>query len=340
LEGAFQKAAASPHERVLAALSDVAQAWPQDRKDFWPRAEAIAVRDHQDRLIEIRESDDPRRGDYRRADAARSALLGEQGSYTNEQVAARAAALKESEANRLASRQTAAAEAKRIHGWVAEKHPQGASPEQYDAIAAKVRQPRLVADLRADLEARSGVSLSSLPPETRAVLSEGINAELERRQAWEKALAVSRARVNRDGQPEIEAALEQRRQERLAAREPFAPTPRRPAPRHAPMKPLAPPYQVSASLGVKPIETGATKAAGAVGRLADSLLDMFSAPPPPGATPPPSSPPDPDIAASAKLNDEEQARFAATAAADAEKERAIAEIQQKMAKAKGLRLKP
>ena len=145
LEGAFQKAAASPHERVLAVLSDMAQAWPQDRKDLWLRAEAIAVRDHQDRLTEIRKSDDPRRGDYRRADAARSALLGEQGYYTNEQVAARAAALKESEANRLASRQTAAAEAKRIHGWVAEKHPQGASPEQYDAIAAKVRHPRLVA---------------------------------------------------------------------------------------------------------------------------------------------------------------------------------------------------
>ena len=127
LEGAFQKAAASPHERVLAVLSDMAQAWPQDRKDLWLRAEAIAVRDHQDRLTEIRESDDPRRGDYRRADAARSALLGEQGYYTNEQVAARAAALKDSEANRLASRQTAAAEAKRIHGWVAEA-PAGSQP--------------------------------------------------------------------------------------------------------------------------------------------------------------------------------------------------------------------
>ena len=106
------------------------------------------------------------------------------------------------------------------------------------------------------------------------------------------------------------------------------------------MKPPAPPYQVSASFGLKPIETGATKAAGAVGRLADSLLDMFSAPQPPGQTPQPPPAPDPDLAASAKLNDEEQARFAATAAADAEKERAIAEIQQKMAKAKGLRLKP
>jgi hypothetical protein len=343
LRGSFKEAAAAPQDRVAAVLSEMEKAWPQDREGrdaLWNRAEAIAVRDHQDKLNEIREADDLKRGDYRRADAARSALLGEQGSYTNEQVAARAAALKESEANRLASRQTAADEAQAIHGRVAEKHPSGSSRAQYDAIAATVRHPRLEAALRADLEARSGVRLADLSPADRKALSQPIQAEMKRRQEWEKALAVSRARVNREGQPEIEAALQQRREDRraawLASREPFKPHYRLSPDHVSGQAPQKPPevYRVDK------LDAAATKVAGAVGRLADSLLDIFSAPPQPGATPPPPPAPDPDIAASAKLNDEEQARFAATAAADAEKERAIAEIQQKMAKAKGLRLKP
>jgi hypothetical protein len=341
LRGSFKEAAASPQERVLTVLSEMAKAWPQDREDreaLWERAEAIAVRDHHDRLTEIREADDPKRGDYRRAAAARAALLVEQGAYTNEQVRDRAAALKEAETARAEARQTATDEAKRIHGRAEEKYPLGASPAQYDAIAAKVRHPRLEAALRADLEARSGVRLADLSPADRDALAPPIQAEMKRRQAWEKALAVSRAKVNRDGQPALEAALEQRSQERREAREPFAPPPRRPVPSHAPMKTPAP-YQVSVSLGLKPLQATAIKAVGAVGRLADSILDMFSAPPPPGATPPPPSP-DPDIAASAKLNDEEQARFAAAAAEEAERQRAIADIQKKMSQAKGLRLKP
>jgi hypothetical protein len=88
-----------------------------------------------------------------------------------------------------------------------------------------VRRPRILAALRADLEARSGVELSRLPPEAGKALSAQIEAELDRRQEWEKALAVSRAKVNRERQPEIEDAFEQRRQERRAAREPMRPRP-------------------------------------------------------------------------------------------------------------------
>ena len=91
LRGSFKEAAAAPHDRVLAVLSEMAKAWPQDRESrdaLWNRAEAIAVRDHQDRLTEIREADDPKRGDYRRADMARSALAEElgEGNYSKEQV--------------------------------------------------------------------------------------------------------------------------------------------------------------------------------------------------------------------------------------------------------------
>jgi cell envelope opacity-associated protein A len=86
-----------------------------------------------------------------------------------------------------------------------------------------------------------------------------------------------------------------------------------------------------------PVVTAATATTSIVGRVADALFDLFSAPTPGAAQAPPAPEPVPDDSAEHLAHVQASAELAAQ---EAERQRVIAQLQQRRERAKGLRLKP